>query len=115
MYRVRYGRKTWRTRWPWSWLYPLTIDERFCRKCGLPYHNGPLPKEVTQFISGNVAAFIFPAGNWNGRAYVARFGRWKSQARDFSSPITFLPRSSMTCSRLPDKHTTTFANSCPRA
>ena len=44
MYRVRYGRKTWRT-----------------------------------------------AGNWNGRAYVARFGRWKSQARDFQLSDYFPP------------------------
>ena len=85
MYRIRHGKKRWRTRWPWRWLYPLKIDERFCSRCGLPYHNGPLPQEVKRFTRGNVGAFIFPAGSWGrGAKYVIRVGRWKSAGRDFS-------------------------------
>ena len=85
MYRIRHGKKRWRTNWPWRWLYPLKLDERFCRKCGLPYHNGPLPKEIQRFDVGNVGALIFPAGGWKkGNRYSIRFGRWKQGSRDFS-------------------------------
>lgn len=84
MYRIRHGRKRWRTAWPWSWLYPLTVDERFCRKCGLPFHNGPLPREVKRFNVENVGALIFPAGSWGrGSQFAIRFGRWKQASRDF--------------------------------
>ncbi len=82
MYRVRHGRKRWRTRWPWSWLFPLHVDDRFCRTCGLLYHNGPLPKEIKQITHNNVGALIYPAGNWSRIAYVVRFGRWKSGSRE---------------------------------
>ena len=84
MYRIHHGRKRWRTNWPWRWLYPLKIDERFCRKCGLPFHNGPLPKEVKRFTVENVGALLFPAGSWaRGSKLVIRFGRWKQGSRDF--------------------------------
>ena len=46
MWRVRNNMKRWRLRWPWTWLFPLKVDQRYCRECGLPYHEGPLPKEV---------------------------------------------------------------------
>lgn len=82
MYRVRYGRKQWRTRWPWRWLFPLTVDDRFCRTCGLPYHNGPIPREVKQFTAGNVGAVIYPGGNFGRGSLSVKFGRWKSGSRD---------------------------------
>ena len=56
MNRVHYGRKKWRTRWPWKWLFPLRVDDRFCPKCGLPYHNGPVPKELAAALKRNTAA-----------------------------------------------------------
>ena len=82
MYRVRYGRKKWRTRWPWTRLFPLRVDDRFCPKCGLPYHNGPLPKEVTQFTEGNVGACIYPSGTFRRRSFAVKFGRWRSGSRE---------------------------------
>jgi len=81
MYHIRNGRKRWRTRWPWRHLFPLKIDDRFCRECGQSYHNGPLPTEVERFTSGNVSALIYPSGNWGMAAFVVRFGRWKAQGR----------------------------------
>ena len=85
MYRIRHGKKRWRTKWPWRRLFPLRIDERFCSQCGLPYHNGPLPKEVKRFSHGNVGAFVFPAGSWGqSMKYVIRVGRWKASGREFS-------------------------------
>ncbi len=92
MYRVRNGGKAWRKRWPWSRMFPLRkVDERFCRECRLPYHNGPLPKEVKQFTSGNVSALIYPAGNWGHAAFCVKFGRWKSRADDpYLSPYLAL-------------------------
>ena len=83
MYRVRYGRKSWRTRWPWKRMFPLKVDERSCRTCGLAYQNGPQPREKMSFTSGNVAALIFPAGNWNRRQTVVKFGRWKARSGAF--------------------------------
>lgn len=82
MYRVYRGRKRWRTRWPWSRLFPLQLDERFCRHCRQPYHNGPMPKEVKQFSSGSVGALIYPAGSWSRRALSVKFGRWKAGSRE---------------------------------
>ncbi len=83
MYRVRYGWKRWRNRWPWKWLFPPTVDERYCPKCRLPYQDGPQPKERKQFISGNVAGLVYPAGNWGQRKYAVKFGRWKASSRQF--------------------------------
>ena len=37
MFRVRNNRKRWRLKWPWRLLFPLKVDERFCRECGMPY------------------------------------------------------------------------------
>ena len=83
MYRVRRNGKTWRTKWPWKKCWPKRVDERFCRECSLPYINGPLPKEVAQFFSGNVAAFLFPAGDWRRKRFVVRIGRWKPNSGRF--------------------------------
>ena len=77
MYRVRRNGKTWRTRWPVRKWWPKKVDERFCRECGLPFVQGPLPKEIRQFYSGNVAAFLFPSGDWKRERAVVRTGRWK--------------------------------------
>src|SRR5262245_23061098 len=76
MDRIRHGRKRWRTKWPWRWLFPLTIDERVCRRCGLPYHNGPLPKEIAKEQSGNVALIVYPAGGFRRGETVVQVGRW---------------------------------------
>jgi len=91
MYRVRYGRKQWRKRWPWKWLFPLTVDERYCRECGLPYQNGPHPTENRQFRRRDVAALVYPAGGWRRGEFVIRFGRWRSQGRDYFLSQYFSP------------------------
>ncbi len=76
MYRVRRNGKPWRNRWPFKKWWPPRIDERFCRECSLPYHHGPVPKEVAQFHHGNVAAVLLPKAGWQERCTV-RIGRWK--------------------------------------
>ena len=81
MYRVRNQWNRWRNRWPWKRLFPPTVDERFCPKCGLPFQNGPQPKETKQFISGSVAALVLPTGNWGRGKYAVRFGKWKAHSR----------------------------------
>jgi hypothetical protein len=83
MYRNRNNRKRWRLRWPWRVLFPLRVDERFCRECGLPYHEGPHPKEVNHFPKGNVDALVFPAGSWHQGKLVVRIGRWTPKAGKF--------------------------------
>lgn len=83
MYRVRYGRNRWRTKWPLRKWFPPVADERFCKKCGLPFQNGPQPKPVATFASGNVGAFVYPAGGWKRDQLVIQFGRWKSVGREF--------------------------------
>lgn len=88
MNRIKHGQKRWRMKWPWNRLFPLRIDERFCRECGLPYHHGPLPKELAQFTSGNVAVVIYPAGNFGNRhTFAMKVGRWKA----FSGTFQFSP------------------------
>ena len=77
MYRVRRKGKPWRTRWPFKKWWPQKVDERFCRECNQPYINGPHPKEVCQFFTNNVAAVLFPAGDWKRERFVVRLGRWK--------------------------------------
>ena len=81
MYRVRHGRKRWRTKWPWKRIVPLRVDERFCKECGFTFHEGPLPKEVKHFISSDVAALIYPSGSWGKPSLSTKFGRWKANAR----------------------------------
>lgn len=83
MYRVRHRRNAWRDRWPWKWLFPPVVDERFCRTCRLPYQNGPQPKEKETFTSNNVSALVYPAGHWNKDKMVVKFGRWQSRSNAF--------------------------------
>lgn len=94
MFRIHNNRKRWRTRWPWRWLFPLKIDERFCRECGLPYHEGPLPETVARYRDGQVGAHVFPAGSFRRDEYVVQFGRWKGgfQKQRFSE---FIPESEL--------------------
>jgi hypothetical protein len=49
----------------------------------MPYHEGPLPKEVTRCFVGNVAAFVFPGGAFRRDEFVIRIGRWKSGGKQF--------------------------------
>lgn len=84
MYRVRRGRKEWRTRWPWRWLFPLKLDQRYCRHCGQSYHEGPHPEAVRGFRQGNVGALVFPGGGYRSNSpYAVRLGRWKQVTRSF--------------------------------
>lgn len=83
VYRSRNQRKRWRLKWPWKHLFPLRVDERFCRHCGLPYHEGPLPQEVKRCFVDNVAAIIFPAGSWRKGEFVIRVGRWRAGGKQF--------------------------------
>jgi hypothetical protein len=83
MYRVRRNVRPWRTRWPLKKWWPKKMDERFCRECNLPYINGPLPKEIRQFYAGNVAAILFPAGDWRRERFVVRTGRWRPGSGKF--------------------------------
>ena len=83
MYRVRHRRNAWRDRWPWKWLFPPVVDERFCRTCRLPYQNGPQPKEQLVFTSGSVSALVYPAGNWHKDRMAIKFGRWQARSNTF--------------------------------
>ena len=84
MYRVRRSRKKpWRKRWPLKKLWPQKVDQRFCQECGLPFLNGPLPKEIRHFQSGNVATLLLPSGDWRRRRFVVTIGRWKSSSGRF--------------------------------
>ena len=90
MYRSRNQMKRWRLKWPWKVLFPLRVDERFCTECQMPYHEGPLPKEVHRFDVQSVAAFVFPAGSFRKDEYVIRIGRWKAGGKQFYSS-EFIP------------------------
>lgn len=83
MYRSRNQRKQWRTKWPWRVLFPLKVDDRFCPKCQMPFHEGPLPKEVNRISEGNVTALVFRAGTFRRDEYVIRIGRWKAGGKQF--------------------------------
>ena len=80
MYRVRRNKNLWRTRWPFRIWWPPKMDERFCSQCSLPYINGPQPQEIEQFCAGNVAAILFPSGDWKRERCSIRFGRWRPSA-----------------------------------
>lgn len=75
LYRAT-NRNDWRARWPWRWLFPPRINERFCRECGLPYQDGPRPKQVGHFQDDCVSALVFPAGSYRRGDLAVRFGRW---------------------------------------
>ena len=83
MYRSRNQRKRWMLKWPWKHFFPLRVDERFCPECKLPFHEGPLPKELACCSVDNIAAFIFPAGGFRRGEYVVRVGRWKTGGKQF--------------------------------
>jgi hypothetical protein len=83
MYRSRNQRKRWRLKWPWRLIFPLRIDERYCRECGFPFHEGPLPQEIKRCFEDNVVGIIFPAGGWRKGEYVIRVGRWKAGGKQF--------------------------------
>jgi hypothetical protein len=96
MFRVRNNRKRWRMKWPWSWIFPLKVDERFCRECGLPFHEGPLPKEVARYCNEYVEGLVYPAGSFRRNECVVRFGRWKLGGREqFLSE--FIPEAELDC------------------
>ena len=81
MNRIRHHRKRWRIRWPWRWLFPLPVDERFCPECRFPFHEGPLPREVAHFDSGSICAVVYPSGGFRRNEYVVKFGRWRTSGR----------------------------------
>lgn len=81
IYRSRNNRKRWRLNWPWSWLFPLKVDERFCRECSLPYHEGPLPSSVHYVVFKSISALVYPAGSWRSEDYEVRLGRMKRGGR----------------------------------
>ena len=83
MYRVRSSKKRWRRKWPWRVLFPLRVDDRYCKECGLPYHEGPVPEPTAHFRSGNIEAQLFPAGSFRRGDQVVRVGRWKTGGHRF--------------------------------
>jgi hypothetical protein len=94
MFHVRNDRRRWRLRWPWRWLFPLKVVERYCRECGMPYNDGPLPKEVTSYRAGDVGVQVFPAGSFRRGELVVRVGRWRSSwGKPFLSD--FIPESEL--------------------
>lgn len=83
MYRVRNHSKRWQRRWPWKYFIPQRIDQRVCPECRMPFHEGPLPQEITTCNKDNVTAFVYPAGGFRKRDYVIRVGRWKAMGKQF--------------------------------
>ena len=104
MWRVRNNMKRWRLRWPWTWLFPLKVDQRYCRECGLPYHEGPLPKEVATYNKGSISAFVYPAGSYGCDRFEVRFGRWRAKAKLCSSGISSRRTILICCSQWPCRH-----------
>ncbi len=56
----------------------------------MPFHEGPVPKEVVRFDAGSVSAFIYPAAGYRRGEFVIRVGRWKSGGKQFYSS-EFIP------------------------
>ena len=83
MYRVRRKGKQWMNRWPWRWVFPKLIDERYCSGCGLPYQNGPMPREEASYTSHSVCAIRYPAGGFRKHESVFKIGRWKGGGTGF--------------------------------
>jgi hypothetical protein len=59
------------------------VNEKFCRKCGMPFQEGPMPKAIDRFQEGNIGAEVYPAGNFRQREVVVQFGRWKAVSGKF--------------------------------
>lgn len=76
LYRARKQRKRWRLKWPWSVIFPIKIDERFCRECGLPFHEGPIPKTLDSVTVNSVTSLIFPPVGFRKGEYMIRLGKW---------------------------------------
>lgn len=66
----------------------------FARSVASAYHEGPLPKETKRFDAGNVAVFVFPAGNFRKNEYAIRVGRWRAGGKQFYSS-EFVPLSDL--------------------
>jgi hypothetical protein len=49
----------------------------------MPFHEGPLPKELDRLFANNVAALVFPAGSWKKDEVVIRVGRWRPGGQQF--------------------------------
>ncbi|MCY2994748.1 MAG: hypothetical protein NTY19_43840 [Planctomycetota bacterium] len=49
----------------------------------MPFHEGPLPREVNRYRDGNVEGLVFPAGGFRRSEFVVRFGRWKAGGHKF--------------------------------
>jgi hypothetical protein len=93
MFHVHDDLRNWRSRWPWKWLFPLKVAERYCRKCGFPYSNR-LPAEVASYRANDVSVQVFPAGNNRRGELVVRVGRWRSSwGRPYLSD--FIPESEL--------------------
>jgi len=78
MFHVRNDRRRWRLRWPWRWIFPLKVVERYCRECGFAFNDGPLPQEVASYREGDVSLQVFPAGKNRRGELTVRVGRWQS-------------------------------------
>lgn len=90
MYRVVNRRKGRRSIWPLKKAKPR-VDERYCEKCGQLYQDGPMPKEIANFVSGSVGALVYPAGSWRQKDLTVILGRWKAQTRQFYLSQYFAP------------------------
>ncbi len=83
MKHFRNRRKRWRTKWPWKHLFPLRIDERYCKECGQTYHEGPYPTPVADHVIGNIGVIIHPSGDWRRREFVIHAGKWTRSPKGF--------------------------------
>ncbi len=90
MYRVRRNGTPWHMRWPWRLFWPQKVNEKYCSACNMPFIEGPLPKPNAEFGSGNVAALLYPGGDWQRKRYAITIGRWqKGRGEHFLSE--FIP------------------------
>jgi len=89
MYRVRrnFG---WKTRWPWKMFFIPKVNERFCRKCGMPFQDGTMPAPLDTFDKGNIASCVYPSGGYRKNEVVVRVGRLRA-GRDSFYLSEFIP------------------------
>lgn len=83
MYRVRRNYDQWKMRWPWRLIFRPKVNERYCRHCGMPFQNGPMPESIKRFDEGNIGCLVFPAGGYRKHDVVVRFGRWRASSGRF--------------------------------